>query len=67
MTLLKLVKKHWFRIWWVIAIGLEGQMTRSQVIQRSQLIYKNFKKSPAMALDNIVYTGDAGIAITEGS
>ena len=38
MTLLKLVKKHWFRIWWVIAFGLEGQMTRSQVIQRSQLI-----------------------------
>ena len=38
MTLLKLVKKHWFRILWVIAIGLKGQMTRSQVIQRSQLI-----------------------------
>ena len=37
-------------------------MTRSQVRQRFQLIYKNFKKSPIMALDNIVYTDDAEIA-----
>jgi len=62
LALLELVRKHGLRDWVVIATELEGQRTRAQVRQRFQLIYKNFKKNPAMALDNIVYTDDAGIA-----
>ena len=62
LALLELVRKHGLRDWVVIASEMKGRWTRSQVRARFQLIYKNFKKNPAMALDNIVYTEDAGIA-----
>jgi len=62
LALLELVRKHGLRDWVVIANEMKGQWTRSQVRARFQLIYKNFKRNPAMALDNIVYTDDAGIA-----
>merc|ERR1719369_1274724 len=62
MELLELVRKHGLRDWVVIANEMKGSWTRLQVRARFQLIYKNFKKNPAMALDNIVYTDDAGIA-----
>jgi len=62
LALLELVRKHGLRDWVVIANEMEGQWTRAQVRQRFQLIYKNFKKNPAMALDNIEYNDDAGIA-----
>jgi len=62
LNLLELVRKHGLRDWVVIANEMQGQWTRSQVRARFQLIYKNFKKNPALALDNIVYNDDAGIA-----
>ena len=62
LALLELVRKHGLRDWVTIANEMKGQWTRSQVRARFQFIYKNFKKNPAMALDNIVYTDDAGIA-----
>lgn len=64
--LLELVRKHGLRDWVSIAKDLKDlydfDRTRHQARQRFQYIYKTFKKSPLMALENIVYTDDPGIA-----
>ena len=65
MALLEQIRTHGLRDWVVISqelSALVGERTRNQCRQRFQFIYKSFKKNPSLALANIEYKEEAGLA-----
>ena len=65
VALLEQIRTHGLRDWVLISQMLSaqvGERTRNQCRQRFQFIYKAFKKNPGLALANIEYKDDAGVA-----